>query len=88
MNDCSTISSLGRNLLISLGQDEPVYIFSHQNSRYLLVEARYGGRVGANIREFELNAITRISKVIRSHLKSNGEDVCTLMGIYEKHIAL
>ena len=71
-----------------MGKNEHVYTYLHPYNIYRLIEARYGGRVGTNIREFELNAITPISKVIRSHLNSNGDGVCFLMEIYEKHIAL
>ena len=76
------------NKYFFLGQDEHLYTYSHPYNIYRSIEARYGGRVGANIREFDLNAITPISKVISSHLNSNGGGVCFLMEIYQKHIVL
>ena len=52
MKDCLTTSSLRWELRMSLGQDEPFYTHSHQNTRYFIRETCYGGRTGANLQKF------------------------------------
>ena len=37
---------------MSLAQDEPIYIYTHQHPRDFIREACFGGRVGVNIQEF------------------------------------
>ena len=68
MKDCLTLSSVGWKLMRSLGQDEPIYTYSHPYTRLYLRQDCYGGRAGANILEFESTAIRQFLNVIRSHL--------------------
>ena len=67
--------------MMSLGQDEAFYTYTLHTliQKHLIREACYGGRVGANIRDFESTAFTAILNVIKSQSKSNTEDICNLV---------
>ena len=85
MKDCLTTSSLGWKLMMSLGQDEAIYTSTHSYSEHFPPEHCYGGTVGAKVREFESTALTKNLNVIKSHLKSNAEDIFTLMEQFENY---
>ena len=58
MKHCSTISSLGWNLMMYLGQLGSTYTYTHPYARHFIRKASYGGMVRVNVRDFELSANT------------------------------
>ena len=78
MKSWLTISSLGRKLMMSLGQGEPIYTFTDQNIPQFIKEAGYGGRVGKNIPEFISSLCTENETILENILKSNSRDNCKL----------
>ena len=68
MKDCLTIFRLGWKHLMSLGQNEPAYLYTRGYTRLFIREAGYGDICGAKIREFESIVSAAISNVIRSPL--------------------
>ena len=46
--------------MMSLAQDEPIYICTHQHPRDFIREAFYGRRVGVNIQEFKSSVCAEI----------------------------
>ena len=60
MKDFLTTSFLRWKLMMSLGQDEPIFTYSHRYKRHIIKEACYGGTVGANIQEFNSSLCTEI----------------------------
>ena len=53
LKDFLTTSSLGWELLMSLGQDEPVYTYTDQYTRFFKREVCFGGKVAANKQELK-----------------------------------
>ena len=51
--DCLTTSSRGWKLLMSLGQDEPIYTSNYQYTRHFLKEACYARRVESITKDFD-----------------------------------
>ena len=49
-------------------------------------EGCYGGRVSANIREFESTGVTTILNVNECHLNSTAEEIWNLMGEFRIYI--
>ena len=83
--NCLTTSSLGWKTVMSLGQDEHLYIFSHQNTRCFIRGPCHGGRVGPNIQEFNSSLCTESEAILQNHWKSNSDDFSKLMQDYEKY---
>ena len=63
----------------SLSQDEHIYACRQSCTRRFMREDVYGGRVGANIREFGSSANTVLLNLIRSHLSFNTDITCNLL---------
>ena len=74
MKDYFTTSSLGWKLMSS-GQDEPIYTYNHQCTRYFIREACYRGRVGARMLEVHSSLCTEIKTSLQNHLKPNSQDI-------------
>ena len=82
MKACLTFWSPGWKLMMSLGQDEPIYTYNHQYTRHFIREACYGGRVEANIQEFVSTLCTEFKTILQNHLKSSSQDIFNLMQEY------
>ena len=64
--------------MMSLGQGEPIYTYSHQNTRQFIREAGYGGRVGGEIQEFNSCLCTVILTILQNHKKSDSQEFLEL----------
>ena len=73
---------------MSLGQNEPAFLYTCAYTRLFIREACYGGRRGAKFQEFQSSVSTAISTVIRSPTNWNAEDIWNLMVEYINSIEL
>ena len=71
---------------MSLGQDEPIHTYTDQYTRHFLRDACYGGRVRANVQEFNSSLCTVIKTILQNQLKSDSQDICNLMQEYKTYI--
>ena len=85
MNSCLTNCSLGRKILMSLGQDGPIYAYTHPQAKHIERKACYGRRAVANTLEFESSANTSFFNNIRPHLNYNTDDIFHSMQEYNFH---
>ena len=76
------ISPLEWKLMMCLGQDEPIYTYTHPLTKHFVKEDCSGGRLGTNFREIESSANIAILNATRSLLKSNTNIISNLMQNY------
>ena len=57
--------------MMSLGQDEPIHTYTDQYTRHFFRDACYGGRVRANVQEFNSSLCTVIKTILQNQLKSD-----------------